>query len=71
MTLTPELIGVLDELVGKQNVSPFVEQATWALLLREFGTDEVLEAVEDVHTDPPESADPLQQSKDYELPSTA
>lgn len=48
MTLSPDLVGVLDELVGKTHRSAFAERAMWGLLVDEYGEERVRAALEDV-----------------------
>lgn len=63
--LSPELRGVLDELVGNQNKSRFAERALWERLVREYDEDEIRQAVQAVHDD--SEAARLKSPKEYEL----
>lgn len=68
LTLSPDLVGVVDELVGVTHRSAFAEQAMWRLLVEEHGVDVVRETVADVQSDLPDD-ELLGQAREIEIES--
>lgn len=66
LMLSPELTGVLAELVGPTNVSGFIEAAAWDALVQQYGEETVRSVVTDVQNDL-DCADRLNEPKQITL----